>query len=108
MKEIQKRMNIEEFKKTSSKPIKLLTKREYYDNIYLESMKDYFGDDVPNCVYEAIESGYGIYIYRIDLEKSKKGTYINFYADDMIDCEDAVYTYNNIPPECLRLIDIIK
>ena len=57
MKEIQKRMNIEEFKKTSSKPIKLLTKREYYDNIYLESMKDYFGDDVPNCMYEAIESG---------------------------------------------------
>jgi hypothetical protein len=167
-------------------------------------MKDYFGDDVPNCVYEAIESGnhidyifedlktreiipinasdandlvyvknygklyyfstgenakviektglgcksgecgcfperiyayasckklnkipgiydkiksfvdpfeaekYGIYIYRIDLEKSKKGTYINFYSDDMMDCEDAVYTYNNIPPECLRLIDIIK
>ena len=49
---------------------------------------------------------YGIYIYRIDLNKSKKGTYINFYADDMIDCEDTVYTYNNIPPECLRLIDI--
>ena len=47
----------EQFRKTSSKPIKLLTKREYYDNIYLESMKDYFGDDVPNCVYEAIESG---------------------------------------------------
>ena len=47
----------EQFKKISSKPIKLLTKREYYDNIYLESMKDYFGDDVPNCVYEAIESG---------------------------------------------------
>ena len=167
-------------------------------------MKDYFGDDVPNCVYEAIESGnridyifedlktreiipisasaandlvyvknygklyyfstgenaneiektglrsksgegecgclperiyayasckklnkipgiydkiksfvdsveaekYGIYMYRIDLEKSKKGTYINFYSDDMMDCEDAVYTYNNIPPECLRLIDI--
>ncbi len=194
----------EQFRKTSSKPIKLLTKKEYYDNLYLESMKDYFGDDVPNCVYEAIESGnridyifedlktreiipisasaandlvyvknhgklyyfstgenaneiektglrcksgegecvclperiyayascknlnkipdiydkitklvdshdaekYGIYIYRIDLEKSKKGTYINFYADDMMDCEDAVYTYNNIPPECLRLIDI--
>ena len=192
----------EQFRKTSSKPIKLLTKSEYYDNIYLESMKDYFGDDVPDCVYEAIESGnhidyifedlktreiipinasdandlvyvknhgklyyfstgenakviektglrcksgecgclpkriyayascknlnkipdiydkitklvdsvdaekYGIYIYRIDLEKSKKGTYINFYSDDMMDCEDTVYTYNNIPPECLRLIDI--
>ena len=202
MKEIQKLMNIEQFKKTSSKPIKLLTKKEYCDNIYLESMKDYFGDDVPNCVYEAIESGkhidyiledlktreiipisasaandlvyvknhgklyhfctgenaneiektglrsksgecgclperiyayascknlnkipdiydkitklvdsvdaekYGIYIYRIDLNKSKKGTYINFYADDMNDGEDTVYTYNNIPPECLRLIDI--
>ena len=204
MKEIQKRMNIEQFKKTSSKPIKLLTKREYYDNIYLESMKDYFGDDVPNCVYEAIESGkhidyiledlktreiipinasdandlvyvknygklyyfctgknakviektglrcksgecgclperiyayascknlnkipdiydkitklvdsvdaekYGIYIYRIDLNKSKKDTYINFYADDMMDCEDAVYTYNNIPAECMRLVDVLR
>lgn len=204
VKEIQKLMNIEEFKKTSSKPIKLLTKKEYYDNIYLESMKDYFGDDVPNCVYEAIESGkhkdyiledlktreiipinasdandlvyvknygklyyfstgenakviektglrcksgecgclperiyayascknlnkipdiydkiksfvdsvdaekYGIYIYRIDLNKSKKGTYINFYSDDIMHDKDAVYTYNNIPPECMRLVDVLN
>ena len=51
---------------------------------------------------------YGIYIYRIDLNKSKKGTYINFYNDDIMHDKDAVYTYNNIPAECMRLVDVLR
>ena len=65
-------------------------------------------DKIKSFVDSVDAEKYGIYIYRIDLNKSKKGTYINFYSDDMIDCEDAVYTYNNIPPECLRLVDVLR
>ena len=50
---------------------------------------------------------YGIYIYRIDLNKSKNGTYINFYDDDIMHDKDVVYTYNNIPAECMRLVDVL-
>ena len=51
---------------------------------------------------------YGIYIYRIDLNKSKNGTYINFYNDDIVHDKDVVYTYNNIPAECMRLVDVLN
>lgn len=50
---------------------------------------------------------YGIYIYRIDLTKSDIGKHINFYADDMMEDKDAVYTYNNIPSECISLVRVI-
>ena len=50
---------------------------------------------------------YGIYIYRIDLQKSKNDTYINFYSDDIMHDKDVVYTYNNIPAECMRLVDVL-
>ena len=51
---------------------------------------------------------YGIYIYRIDLQKSKNDTYINFYSDDIMHDKDVVYTYNNIPAECMRLVDVLN
>ena len=51
---------------------------------------------------------YGIYIYRIDLQKSKNGTYINFYNDDIVHDKDVVYTYNNIPAECMRLVNVLN
>ena len=51
---------------------------------------------------------YGIYIYRIDLNKSKNGTYINFYDDDIMHDKDVVYTYNNIPAECMRLVNVLN
>lgn len=51
---------------------------------------------------------YGIYIYRIDLQKSKNDTYINFYEDDIMHDKDVVYTYNNIPAECMRLVDVLN
>ena len=51
---------------------------------------------------------YGIYIYRIDLQKSKNDTYINFYSDDIMHDKDVVYTYNNIPAECMRLVNVLN
>jgi hypothetical protein len=62
-----------------------------------------------NTVVNPIDAKkYGIYVYRIDLTKSDIGKNINFYTDDMMDDEDAVYTYSNIPPECIKLVDVIK
>ena len=51
---------------------------------------------------------YGVYVYRIDLTKSDIGKHINFYTDDMMKDTDAVYTYNNIPPECISLVEVIN
>ena len=48
---------------------------------------------------------YGLYVYRIDISKLNSKTYINFYTDDCMEEENAVYTYNNIPPECITRID---
>lgn len=50
---------------------------------------------------------YGIYVYRIDLN-NKNGKHINFYEDDVMEYDDAVFTYNNIPAECITLVDVIK
>lgn len=49
---------------------------------------------------------YGLTVYRIDMNKLKSNTYINFYTDDYMDEEAAVYTYNNIPAECITKIDV--
>lgn len=73
----------------------------------LEEIPDIY--DKINTVVNPIDAKkYGIYVYRIDLTKSDIGKHINFYTDDMMDDEDAVYTYSNIPPECIKLIDVIR
>ena len=91
-----------------TKIIKNKEEKTYWEELKRANKIPDIYDKITKLVDSHDAEKYGIYIYRIDLNKSKKGTYINFYADDMMDCEDAVYTYNNIPPECLRLIDIIK
>ena len=47
---------------------------------------------------------YGVYIYHIDLNKLTKDNYINFYSDDLMRDKSAVYTYNTIPANCIKLI----
>ena len=47
----------EEYIKTTSNISRPLTNRDFCDKFYLESMKEYFGDDIPNAVYEAMQSG---------------------------------------------------
>lgn len=47
---------------------------------------------------------FGIYIFKIDLNKLSRDSYINFYKDDLMLEDNAVYTYNNIPAECISLI----
>ena len=64
-------------------------------------------DKIKDVINPSDEKKYGIYVYRIDLN-NKKGKYINFYEDDVMEYDDAVYTYNNIPAECLTLVDVIK
>ena len=31
-------------------------KKEYFDELYLEAMKDFFGDDLPDCVLESVKN----------------------------------------------------
>ena len=88
--------------------------RNYPKRIYayasdknLNKIPDLF-DKISLVVNPHEAEKYGIYIYRIDLNKSKKGTYINFYNDDIMHDKDAVYTYNNIPAECMRLVDVLR
>lgn len=48
---------------------------------------------------------YGLKVYKIDLNKLNSKTHINFYTDDQMQEENAVYTYNNIPPECITKVE---
>lgn len=73
----------------------------------IENIPDIF-DKISTVVNPIEARKYGIYVYRIDLTKSDIGKSINFYTDDMMEDKDAVYTYSNIPAECIALVDIIK
>lgn len=79
----------------------------YASDKKLNQIPDIF-DKIKDVVNPQQAQQYGIYIYQIDLNKSKKDTYINFYEDDVMEDGDAVYTYNNIPPECITLVDVIR
>ena len=48
---------------------------------------------------------FGLVVYKIDLSKLPKQYLINFYNDDYMNESEAVYTYNNIPPECITKVD---
>ena len=73
----------------------------------IENIPDIY-NKIKTVVNPTEAKKYGIYVYRIDLNKSNIGKHINFYTDDMMKDNDAVYTYNNIPPECITLVDVIK
>ena len=45
---------------------------------------------------------YGISIFKINLNKIGKD--ISFYTDDYMEEDEAVYTYTNIPSECISKI----
>ena len=48
---------------------------------------------------------FGISVYKIDLNKISKNNLLYFYTDDYMNEQEAVYTYNNIPPECITKVD---
>lgn len=79
----------------------------YASDKNLNKIPDLF-DKISLVVNPHEAEKYGIYIYRIDLNKSKNGTYINFYDDDIMHDKDVVYTYNNIPAECMRLVNVLN
>ena len=85
--------------------------RKYSERIYLYA-SDKPLNKIPNIdkfikivtnTYD--RQRYGLYVYKIDLSKLNTKTYINFYTDDCMEEENAVYTYNNIPPECITKIN---
>lgn len=85
--------------------------RKYPERIYLYASDKHL-DKIPDI--EAFikkvtnpfdRRQYGVIVYRIDLNKLKTKTHINFYTDDYMDEDNAVYTYNNIPPECIKRIN---
>lgn len=84
--------------------------RYYPERIYCYASDTKFNDliDLYDKVMTVINpldaKRYGVYIYRIDLNKLTKDSYINFYSDDLMRDESAVYTYNTIPANCIKLI----
>ena len=73
----------------------------------IESIPNFY-DKMLSVVNPLEAKKYGVYVYRIDMNKSDVGKCINFYTDDMMEDKDAVYTYSNIPPECITLVDVIN
>lgn len=88
--------------------------RYYPERIYcyasdknLDNLDD-FRNKVMNIVNPFDAKKYGVYVYQIDLNKLTKDNYINFYSDDLMPDKSAVYTYNTIPANCIKLIKKIE
>lgn len=77
----------------------------YASDKHLDKIPD-IGEFIKTVVNPFDIKRYGLTVYRIDMNKLKSNTYINFYTDDYMDEEAAVYTYNNIPAECITKIDV--
>lgn len=85
--------------------------RQFPERIYLYS-SDKSLDKIPN-IDEFIKKvtntfdrkRFGLVVYKIDLSKLSTQQLINFYSDDYMKEKEAVYTYNNIPPECITKIE---
>ena len=77
----------------------------YASDKHLDKIPD-IGKFIKTVVNPFDIKRYGLTVYRIDMNKLKSNTYINFYTDDYMDEEAAVYTYNNIPAECITKIDV--
>lgn len=86
--------------------------RDFPERVYLyasdkrlDKIPD-IGEFIKTVVNPVDIKRYGLTVYRIDMNKLKSKTYVNFYTDDYMDEEEAVYTYNNIPAECITKIDV--
>lgn len=86
--------------------------RNFPERIYLYSSEKNLNkiQDIKNFI-KKVTNPFGrrnnkLCVYRIDLNKLNTRTFINFYTDDLMDEENAVYTYNNIPKECITKLNI--
>lgn len=77
----------------------------YASDKHLDKIHD-IGEFIKTVVNPFDIKRYGLTVYRIDMNKLKSKTYVNFYTDDYMDEDEAVYTYNNIPAECITKIDV--
>lgn len=85
--------------------------REFPERVYLYASDKHL-NKIPNIenFIKKVTSPFDrkhneLYVYRIDLNKLKSKTYINLYTDDQMEEENAVFTYNNIPAECITRIN---
>lgn len=84
--------------------------RNYPERIYLYASDKHL-NKIPNIekFIKKVTNQFDIennelYAYRIDLNKLKSKTYINLYTNDYMEEENVVFTYNNIPAECITRI----
>ena len=92
--------------------IKKSSYREYPERIYLYSCGYKKIKDIPNIkkfinkvVSFSDKKRFGLSVFRIDLNRIR-GSNIEFYTDEYMDEKEAVFTYNNIPPECITKVNI--
>ena len=85
--------------------------RDYPKRIYLYSCGYKQIKDIPNIntfinkVTDPFDrKRYGVSIFKIDLNKVN-GINIEFYTDEIMDENEAVFTYNNIPKECITKVN---
>lgn len=83
------------------------TYRKFPERIYLYS-KYKLDNNIKEFINKVTDTfkkeKYGISIFKINLNKIGKD--ISFYTDDYMDEEEAVYTYTNIPSECISKIKL--
>lgn len=92
--------------------IKKASYREYPERIYLYSCGYKKLEDIPDLkkfIKKVVSifnlKRYGLSIFKINLNKISSHN-IEFYTDELMDEKEAVFTYNNIPKECITKINI--
>lgn len=80
--------------------------RNYPKRIYLYSSNKGL-EGTENFIKKVVNpfdlKRYGLKIFKIDLKKLKDST-IRFYNDESMEDKEAVFTYNNIPPQCIEKV----
>jgi hypothetical protein len=84
------------------------TYRDFPARIYFYASSKGVGPKAKAFADEVIDGfdrkKYGASVLKIDLNKIGKN--IDFYTDEYMDEKEAVYTYTNIPKECITKVDV--
>ena len=84
------------------------TYRDFPKRIYCYASSRGVGPKAKAFINEVVNDfdrkDYGLTVLKIDLNKVGKN--IDFYTDDYMEEKEAVYTYTNIPKECITKVDV--
>ena len=74
------------------------------DKLSIKSGDEYINAFIGKVTNVFDVAKYGLAVLRIDLNRARGNRYITFYKDTAMEEPEAVFTYNNIPANCIKEI----